>query len=97
MVFDIEEFRRNYPDAMESLREFCWSDTDMDELDAAVADAYKRADPVELDGLSRWIADLALRIRRARREKAEAGEVKIIPFMTPTELERLQARKDSRV
>ncbi len=98
MAFDIDEFRRNYPDAMAALRKFeGWVDADLDECDAAVAAAYKRADQSELQCWANWIWLLALRMRRWRREKAEAGEVTVIPLMTPTELERLQARKDSRV
>lgn len=98
MAFDIDEFRRNYPDAMAALRKFeGWKDADLDECDAAVAAAYERADQHELQCWAKWVWLLALRMRRWRREKAEADEVKVIPLMTPTELERLLARKDSRV
>lgn len=98
MPFDIDEFRRNYPDAMAALRKFeAWTDADLDECDQAVADAYKRADAHDLQCWANWIWLLALRMRRWRRETAEACEVQIIPLLTPTELERLQARKDSRV
>lgn len=98
MPFDIDEFRRNYPDAMAALCKLeGWTDADLNECDAAVAKAYERADPHELQCWANWIWLLALRMRRWRRQKAEAGEVLIIPLMSPTELERLQARKDSRV
>lgn len=98
MAFDLDEFRRDYPDAMAALCKFeGWTDADLNECDAAVAKAYERADPHELNCWATWIYLLALGMRRWRRKKAEEGEVTIIPLLTPGELERLQAKKDSRV
>lgn len=91
MPFDLERFRREYPEAMAELRETeGWTSADMDDVDAAVTAAYQRAEPHELACWANWISTYARRRRRRLAEAAEARLVRVIPLISPEELERLQ-------
>lgn len=91
MPFDLDRFRRQYPDAMAELRDTeGWTRADLDDADAAVAAAYKRNDPHELDCWANWIAMYARRHRTRLAEADEARLVRVVPLITPEELDQLQ-------
>lgn len=98
MPFDLDRFRRQYPDAMAELRDTeGWTRADLDDADAAVTAAYERNDAHELECWANWIAMYARRRRtRLATEAAEAADaadarlVRVVPLITPEELDQLQ-------